>query len=269
MAAPQAIEYRTVRVDEVFIIGERRPVDDGAVKLLAASINSIGLQTPISIRADASLVDPETGDDCGGYELITGRHRLSACKQLGLDRIAAAVWPENSDRTDIQLWEISENLHRADLTKEQRDEHIRRYAELLEAKEAREATGSEDQPGQVVRPEIGYRKPPPQEKGIASKIAEQTGLSQRTIRRALKKRAPVDPEAERERKEAAKRRREQDREARALAAEEYAGWLLSQVDLDQLPTLISWIEASPPRDVIAALRRLSNETPVMDARGRP
>jgi len=33
-----------------------------------------------------------------------------------------------------------------------------------------------------------------------------------------------------------------------------------------LPTLISWIEASPPRDVIAALRRLSNETPVMDAR---
>ena len=30
--------------------------------------------------------------------------------------------------------EITENLHRLDLSKEQRDEHIRRYAELLTAK---------------------------------------------------------------------------------------------------------------------------------------
>ena len=30
------------------------------------------------------------------------------------------------------MWEISENLHRADLTKDERDNHNRRYAELLE-----------------------------------------------------------------------------------------------------------------------------------------
>jgi hypothetical protein len=33
-----------------------------------------------------------------------------------------------------EMWEIAENLHRLDLTKEQRDDHIRRYAELLEAR---------------------------------------------------------------------------------------------------------------------------------------
>jgi hypothetical protein len=39
------------------------------------------------------------------------------------------------------MWEIAENLHRADLTAEQRHAWIRRYAELLEA----------EKPGHYVR----------------------------------------------------------------------------------------------------------------------
>lgn len=76
--------------------------------------------------------------------------------------------------------EISENLHRLDLTKAQRDEHIRRYAELLEARRELD----KNQVRQNDAPEIGYRKPPPQEKGVARIIAEETGLSSRTVRRA-------------------------------------------------------------------------------------
>ncbi|WP_017182099.1 hypothetical protein [Sphingobium xenophagum] len=43
---------------------------------------------------------------------------------------------------------------------------------------------------QNAAPEIGYGKPPPQQKGTARQIAEETGLSVDTVRRALKP-APV------------------------------------------------------------------------------
>lgn len=86
------------------------------------------------------------------------------------------------------MWEIAENLHRAGLSKEQRDEHIRRYAELL-------ATREEIQVGQNVQPEIGYKKPPPQTKGVAQQIADETGLSARTVRRVLAP-EPIKPAAD-------------------------------------------------------------------------
>ena len=67
----------------------------------------------------------------------------------------------------------------ADTTK--RDEHIRRYAELLEARIAAEKI----QVRQNDAPVIGYGKPPPQTKAPAARIAEETGLSVRTVQRAL------------------------------------------------------------------------------------
>src|SRR3546814_14106995 len=81
------------------------------------------------------------------------------------------------------------DARRLDLTKDQRDEHIRRYAELLEARAAVEI-----QVPQTAAPEIGYRQPPPQTKGIPRQIAEETGLSVDTVRRALKP-PPVTPKS--------------------------------------------------------------------------
>ena len=59
--------------------------------------------------------------------------------------------------------------------KDQRDEHIRRYAELLEARAAIPVVQNEPV-------EIGYGKPPPRPKGLARQIAEETGLSVATVR---------------------------------------------------------------------------------------
>lgn len=73
------------------------------------------------------------------------------------------------------------NLHCLDLTKEQRDEHIRRYAELLEARR------EQNKPGQVVQVSGGRGN-----KSVATEIAEETGLSARTVRRALN---PPEPKA--------------------------------------------------------------------------
>ena len=77
-----------------------------------------------------------------------------------------------------KLWEIAENLHRLDLTKEQRDAHIRRYIELLEAKRALEVV---PQNGEQLP-----RHPPGRPKSIIQQVADETGLGRGTIRRAAK-----------------------------------------------------------------------------------
>jgi hypothetical protein len=63
-----------------------------------------------------------------------------------------------------------------DLTKDQRDEHIRRYAELLEAR----AEVSRQNDAKPISSPQGGRPV-----GVASQVAAETGLSVRTVQRAL------------------------------------------------------------------------------------
>lgn len=166
-------------------VGERhRALSNEAIDRLAASMDQIGLRHPITIRVvDEMLVDGEL--TAGVPVLVTGAHRLAAAKKLGWERIDCIEI--DGDDITAELWELSENLHRLDLTKEQRDEHIRRYAELLEARKEIQVT-------QSAAPEIGYGKPPPQVKGIPRQIAEETGLSVDTVRRALNPKPVTPPE---------------------------------------------------------------------------
>jgi ParB-like chromosome segregation protein Spo0J len=70
------------------------------------------------------IVPKRLGDDGIMYSevpiLIAGRHRLEAVRMLGWDEIPVIV----SDGTEIEakMWEIAENLHRADLTVMERSE---------------------------------------------------------------------------------------------------------------------------------------------------
>lgn len=187
MTAPKTIMHE-VGTDEIFVCGPRRPLDEGTVKSIIESIAKIGLQTPISVRLDRNLVDPERPEDgeVGGYELIAGLHRLEACKRSGMKRVPIVEWPEDTPRSQIEMWEIVENLHRADLSKEQRDIQIRRFAELMIAEEETAPTRSRTSLSD------GRASGPQHEKGTASKIAEQMGLKVRTVQRALNP-APPKP----------------------------------------------------------------------------
>lgn len=226
----------TIYVESITVPDNRRPLDAEAVARLAKSISEIGLRTPLTVL---SVNDGERLD------LVAGHHRLAAVKSLAWPSVPCFVI--EGDSLDAEMWEIAENLLRIDLTKEQRDTQIRRYAELLKAKEA----AAKIQAGQSVQPEIGYKKPPPQKKGIASQVAEQTGLSQRTVRRAL---FQPDPAIE----QAAAARREQDKAIETVAAEDFAGWLVRNTDLDELPQIIAWLEGTKPRQVIDALHRITS-----------
>ena len=116
-----------IKTDEIFIVGNRRPLNQDAVARLADSISNIGLQTPITVRL-TDVLDPEDGEYTRAFVLITGRHRLEAYKVLGLDRIPAII--RNCDEIEAQLWEIAENLHRAELTALERDEQVAKWIEL-------------------------------------------------------------------------------------------------------------------------------------------
>jgi ParB/RepB/Spo0J family partition protein len=94
-------------------------VNAAAVKRLADSIDKIGLRHPITVR--------EKGDR---YVLVAGRHRIEAYKKMDIEHIPATIVKMTND--DARLWEIAENLHRAELTKLERDDNIAEWIKITE-----------------------------------------------------------------------------------------------------------------------------------------
>ena len=70
-----------VKIDEIYIPAAKRgPLDAEKVQALAESIAETGLQSPILVRPDKER-----------YVLVSGLHRLEACKALGETRVKANV----------------------------------------------------------------------------------------------------------------------------------------------------------------------------------
>lgn len=185
-----------LHVDGIELGKRHREVDAAAVDLLATSLSSIGLRTPISVRHYEPRPDWLPGPPGDAMLLLSGAHRLAAAKQLGWQQIECIVYFDG-DEIDAELWEIAENLHRAELTKAQRDDHIRRYAELLAKRQA-------ETPQTAAKLSVRGRRGEGRPSGVASKIAAETGLSKDTVERALN---PQRVEEERQRREAAKAER--------------------------------------------------------------
>ncbi len=163
----------SLHIDDI-VIGERlRALSTDAVARLAGSMRDIGLRHPISVRVVEEM-ELDGRLTSGVPVLVAGAHRLAAAKELGWSHIDCIEVED--DPVQAELWELAENLHRCDLTKEQRDAHFRRYAELVDERRAAVC-------GQVVQK-------PGRPKETAAIIAEETGFSQRTIRRALNPPAP-------------------------------------------------------------------------------
>jgi ParB-like chromosome segregation protein Spo0J len=157
--ARHALTREAVFVENVTIPPQRaRGLDDAAVARLVESMARLGLRTPISVRMD--------DDD---VVLVAGRHRLEAARRLGWDRIDAVYI--DGDETDARLWEISENLHRAELSPVERAEHINEWRRLTVEKVGATCTP------------LGGRQPA--EKGI-TKTAAALGVSEDTVKRAEK-----------------------------------------------------------------------------------
>lgn len=226
-------DIESLDIDAIHIGERMRPVaDDFRVAALASSIKDIGLQTPISVRfVDSVTID---GEEVSHVPvLIAGRNRLEAARQLGWERIDCFIL--TADDIEARLWEIAENLHRVGLTKEERDVHIRRYAELLTEREAANLQSPQSAAIESKREDGRGHRP----KSIARKIAEETGLSDDTIRRAL-----ADKEdRERRAREAADRHGEA-KETAERAKIEACDLLLDRLSLRDWTRLIELVEAA-------------------------
>jgi len=68
-----------IKIDEIYVpTGLRHPLDPKKLEEIAVSIADIGQQTPILVRPDRER-----------YVLVSGLHRLEACRALGETTVIA------------------------------------------------------------------------------------------------------------------------------------------------------------------------------------
>jgi ParB-like chromosome segregation protein Spo0J len=261
-----------VKVERLFIAdvetGDRlRAVTPERVAGIKASIAEIGLRTPITVAA------ARDGDEWH-FRLVAGAHRLEALRQLGEEFVEAYVMEGSED--DAALWEIDENFARAELTDAQRADHHVRREEILKRKGLVSSHGGARKQNDKLS-SCSY----------AERASADLGVDRRTVQRDLARGKKIAPEvlAEvagtdldkgvvldelarapaaqqpalldeiRARREAHKLNAEHNRVIALTDAEQFAEWLMARTDLDELPTIISWLEGTKAKDVIAALRR--------------
>jgi ParB/RepB/Spo0J family partition protein len=152
-----------IAVEEVEVVGKHRAIDPAKVKSLAASMAKIGLRTPITVRRIEKDLDTE-------ILLVAGLYRLEAAKKLGWEHIDAFVM--EGTKADARMWQLMENLYRADLTALQRAAHVAELVQLV----------LDDAEGAQVAPPGGKQ---PHDRGI-KKAAKTLGYSRDEIRQSLK-----------------------------------------------------------------------------------
>ena len=161
--------------------------DPGKVAELAASMDDLGQQAPILVRyardPDPQLPDIWGPERAGLFDLVAGAHRIAAAKSLGWTRIEAVLVDGSPD--EIRLMELDENLARAELTALDR-------ARFLAAREGirRRRTGGSHGGD---RRSAAFRD---QAEKIAawSAASDPAGLSERTVRRAVRIAEGLDAE---------------------------------------------------------------------------
>jgi len=108
-----------IRINDIVMTkGRLRALQQSTIDAIAESIGEIGLQIPITVR----IVK-------GTPHLITGEHRVRAMLQRNETHIDAMVF---DNEHDARVWEIDENLARADLTVRERQEHMAARAVLID-----------------------------------------------------------------------------------------------------------------------------------------
>ena len=186
-----------IPIDEIDLSHTIRPYNAAVVSELAQSIRAIGLQTPLTCIVRH-----------GQHVLVSGRNRLEALRIIGCEE--APVRIVDFDDVDAQLWQLSENLHRAELTKLEYDKQIVRYAELLKAKQAGETAAQESEIGLVpegdkvrqvgavsdgegISRQVGAKVGRPESGNKL--VARELNIPEQTVRRAYQT-ASLSPEAQ-------------------------------------------------------------------------
>jgi hypothetical protein len=170
-------------VESITIGPRKRPIDDGTVAALMKSFVQFGQLHPITVRiGDArngndgefrSIDEEVSGDVVKNVPiLVSGRQRLEAMKVLGIE--TAPVKVLECDEATARMFEISENLDRAELTAMERAAQIGEWVRLCVEKNKKKG-------GQVAQPGGSQ----PNDQGISA-ASRELGLERTEVRRAVK-----------------------------------------------------------------------------------
>jgi ParB family transcriptional regulator, chromosome partitioning protein len=265
-------------VSAIAIDHRARSLDLAMVDELVTSIRRLGLQIPITVRIVSERMDDDDGVLYHEVPvLVAGRHRLEAARVLGWEDIPVVV--SEGTETEAKMWEIAENLHRADLTVLERSEHIAEWIGLSDKKDEEAVLTRVASKPKGGRPEGGVRAAS-RDLGIelteaqravkingisdeAKKAAKDAGLDDKQsalLQVAAQPSAEAQLKAIKQKKdhdEAQKRNRDANRAIGLTAAEDFAERLFDRFAGHELPAIISLVECSKPKHVAAALRRMA------------
>lgn len=161
-----AVSAITVATDRL------RPLDEDWARLLSVSMAEIGLKQPILVA--------KSGDK---YRLVVGLHRLAAAKLLNWKEIPAEIGDGN--KLQQRLAEIDENLMRRELSQ------LDRGAFLAERQAIYVELHPETQKGKAG---AAARWHATANLAFAPTVAEKLGISETSIRRAIRRSERIDPE---------------------------------------------------------------------------
>lgn len=179
-----AIVVVEVPIAEIRVEGRRRELRAGQVQRLAESIAAIGLQTPLTLYA---IRAPEEGLARKIYRLVAGAHRLEACRGLGWTAVPAIL--TEAAELERELWEIDENLCRAELSELEKSEHYLARKDIYEVLHPETRAGG-DRGNQHAGGKIRQNA----ELAFCHDTAGKTGDAERTIQHAIRRAKKILPE---------------------------------------------------------------------------
>lgn len=188
MSATVKMDRRWVDIENIHIGERHRAPDLAAVSKLAESIREVGLLNPPAVRFVESMLFDGV-EEFNVPVLIAGHHRILALQSIGRLSVECEVY--TVDERHAELMEISENLHRAELSVLERSEQVARWIELTRSKQAEDIVSAIDADGTLLRqPDAKLGRP----EGGVRKAARELDLSEPEARRSIKV-ASLSPEA--------------------------------------------------------------------------
>lgn len=109
---PPAMKVEPLALDLIEVGPRARPVREAKVAALVLDIQERGLRQPIEVDAPRK----------GRFQLVSGAHRLEACRRLGWETIPAVTLRASANERERD--ELMENLARADLTALERAQYL-------------------------------------------------------------------------------------------------------------------------------------------------
>lgn len=268
-----AREIERVLTANIIVGRRRRHVTEEAVDDIARSMADIGLQNPILIRYVDEAVMPDGEVLTNAPVLIAGETRLRAAIKLGWPRIDAIE--ATGDDVSAAMIEIAENLHRTELTALERAEHVAEWVRLAEQKEvsrqvdAKPLGGRPEGGRRAAAREIGVSEPEARRAEKVAALAPEAkaaavaaGLddNQSALLEAAKASTPEAQVASLQEMQRRKQARKDldaatDTVVKKDAAADLATWMRERMDREDMPMVVSWLEAISTKDLIRALRR--------------